>query len=301
MIEPRSTLVPPYDRPMTAQTERSAADLAAQARTALACLDLTSLNDADTEADVATLCERARGPHGQGQRGPVAAVCVWPRLAAFARAQLPAHIAVAAVANFPDGSADIERAVRDTATIVQSGAQEVDVVLPFALLMAQPTADARLVASKLLQAVRKTCDGLTLKVILETGVLADAVLISEASQLSLDCGADFLKTSTGKTPVSASPQAAQVMLQTIAAMGAANLGASAATAPRTAHGVGFKASGGIRTVADAAVYMDLLVEHLGAQALRPARFRIGASSLLNDIEAVLGGHGAAAPAAPGTY
>ena len=88
---------------------------------------------------------------------------------------------------------------------------------------------------------------------------------------------------------------------TDAAMGAANLGASAATAPGTAHRVGFKASGGIRTVADAAVYMDLLVKHLGAQALTPARFRIGASSLLNDIEAVLGGHGAAAKAAPGTY
>ena len=289
---------------MTTEPAPRTAGLAAQARAALACLDLTSLNDGDTETDIATLCERAQSPHG-----PVAAVCVWPRFAALARAQLPAHIAVAAVANFPDGSADVQRAVRDTATIVQSGAQEVDVVLPFALLMAQPTADARLVASKLLQAVRKTCDGLTLKVILETGVLADAVLIAEASQLSLDCGADFLKTSTGKTPVSATPQAAQVMLQTIAAMGAAtdaamgaaNLGASAATAPRTAHGVGFKASGGIRTVADAAVYMDLLVEHLGAQALRPARFRIGASSLLNDIEAVLGGRGAAAKTAPGTY
>src|SRR3982751_583046 len=102
-----------------------AIDLQATARLALACLDLTSLNDADTEADVAKLCERAQGPHG-----PVAAVCVWPRFAAFARARLPAHIAVAAVANFPDGSADIERALRDTGEIVQSGAQEVDVALP---------------------------------------------------------------------------------------------------------------------------------------------------------------------------
>jgi deoxyribose-phosphate aldolase len=111
-------------------------DLQATARIALACLDLTSLNDADTEADIDKLCARAQGPFG-----PVAAVCVWPRLAAFARQKLPADIAVAAVANFPDGSADIARAVRDTATIVQSGAQEVDVVLPYQQLLAGDESD----------------------------------------------------------------------------------------------------------------------------------------------------------------
>ena len=254
--------------------------LADRARSALACLDLTSLNDADTEADVAALCQRAQGPHG-----PVAAVCVWPRLAAFARAQLPAHIAVAAVANFPDGSADTERAVRDTATIVQSCAQEVDVVLPFRHLMAGDTA----AVPRLLLAVRQACPGLTLKVILETGVLASDALIAEASRIALDCGADFLKTSTGKTPVSATPQAAQVMLQAIAGT------------PQAAGRVGFKASGGIRTVADAAVYMALCEALLGPHALRPARFRIGASSLLNDIEALLGGRAAAAGMASGVY
>jgi deoxyribose-phosphate aldolase len=258
----------------------AAADLHAAARTALACLDLTSLNDADTEGDVARLCERAQGPHGA-----VAAVCVWPRFAAFARARLPAHIAVAAVANFPDGSADIGRAVRDTTAIVHSGAQEVDVVLPFARLMA---GDA-LAVSTLLHAVRKACPGLTLKVILETGVLADAALITQASHLSLDSGADFLKTSTGKTAVSAAPQAARLMLQAIA------------STPQAASRVGFKASGGIRTVADAVVYQDLCVEILGAQALTPTRFRIGASSLLNDIESVLGGGGPAVSSATGVY
>ena len=265
---------------MTPNTSPHTAMLAAQARTALACLDLTSLNDADTEADVAALCERAQGPHG-----PVAAVCVWPRLAAFARARLPAHIAVAAVANFPDGSTDLERAVRDTAAIVQAGAQEVDVVLPFARLMAGDSS----AVSQLLLAVRKACPGLTLKVILETGVLASDALIAEASRISLDSGADFLKTSSGKTPVSATPQAARVMLQAIAAT------------PQAAGRVGFKASGGIRTVADAAIYMNLFAELLGAQALSPARFRIGASSLLNDIEAVLGGRGSAPSAAAGVY
>ncbi|HWH82774.1 MAG TPA: deoxyribose-phosphate aldolase [Burkholderiaceae bacterium] len=243
---------------------------------ALACLDLTSLNDADTEADVVKLCARAQGPHG-----PVAAVCVWPRFAALARRELPAGIAVAAVANFPDGSADSARAVRDARAIVDAGAQEVDVVLPFAALQ---RGDERAVA-ELLAAVRAACSTLVLKVILETGVLADEALIARASQLSLAAGADFLKTSTGKTPVSATPAAARTMLAAIAAD------------PRGAARVGFKASGGIRTVADAAVYLALCEQALGADALTPRRFRIGASSLLNDIEAVLGGR-AAPPAAP---
>lgn len=249
------------------------------ARLALACLDLTSLNDGDTDADVIKLCARAHGSHGT-----TAAVCVWPRFAALARREAPNGIAVAAVANFPDGSADIARAVRDTREIVDAGAQEVDVVLPFARLM---QGDERSVAG-LLAAVRAACDGLVLKVIIESGVLASDALIARAAQLGLEAGADFLKTSTGKTPVSATPEAATVMLNAIAAD------------PRHAH-VGFKASGGIRTVADATVYFGLVEQILGASALSPKRFRLGASGLLNDIEAVLGGGCAPPPAAPGSY
>lgn len=261
-------------------TTNDSNDLHTCARLALSCLDLTSLNEQDTESDIARLCERAQGPFGS-----TAAVCVWPRLAAFARAQLPAHIAVAAVANFPEGSADLERAVRDTGAIVQSGAQEVDVVLPYKTLMA---GDERTVV-QVLQAVRKACPGLLLKVILETGELKEVALIARASRLSLDAGADFLKTSTGKVPVSATPKAAHTMLSAIAS--------DVHAAPR----VGFKPSGGIRTVADAAVYMILHSELLGPQALTPARFRIGASSVLNDIEAILGGHKPPPPASAGTY
>lgn len=242
------------------------------ARVALACLDLTSLNDGDTEAVVAQLCERADGAYGR-----VAAVCVWPRFAAFARARLPATVQVAAVANFPAGGADMAQAVRDSAQIVQAGAQEVDVVLPWRALMA---GDERACA-ELLAAVRRACDGLVLKVIVESGELHRAALICRASELAIAAGADFLKTSTGKTAVSATPDAAQTMLHAIAADASAR------------NRVGFKASGGIRTVADAAVYMDLVAQHLGAQALCPARFRIGASSLLGELEAVLAGAGKA--------
>lgn len=254
--------------------------LRANAQLALACLDLTSLNPHDTEADVARLCERAQSPFG-----PVAAVCVWPRLAAFARRQLPAHIAVAAVANFPEGNADVQRAVSDTTDIVQSGAQEVDVVLPYRELI---SGNDKAVA-ELLSAVRAACPGLLLKVILETGELKGAALIARASRLSMDAGADFLKTSTGKTPVSATPEAARLLLEAIAAN------------PNAMNRVGFKPSGGIRTVAEAAVYMALTAELLGPQALNPQRFRLGASSVLTDIEAILGGQPPAAAAPSGSY
>jgi len=248
------------------------------ARIALACLDLTSLNDNDTEADITSLCARAVGP-----RGAVAAVCVWPRLASFARGLVPAPVGVAAVANFPDGSTDVERSVRDTRQIVDAGAQEVDVVLPWRTLAA---GDERACAG-LLAAVRRACDGLVLKVILESGELKDERLIRRASELALAAGADFLKTSTGKTPAGATLAAARVMLQAIA------------DDPAARTRVGFKASGGIRTVADAVPYLDLVAQILGHDALVPARLRIGASSLLGDIEAVLGGR--AAPVAGSGY
>lgn len=247
------------------------------ARQALACLDLTSLVDGHDrsggEREVEQLCARA-----DGRCGRTAAVCVWPRLAGLARSLLPPDIRVAAVANFPDGGSDTARAARDTSAIADAGAQEVDVVMPYRDLAAAPA---------LLAAVRRACEGLTLKVILETGELADASLITQAAQIALDAGADFLKTSTGKRPVSATPAAARLLLQAIA--------------DRPAHRarVGFKPAGGIRTVADAAVYMALTADVLGAEAVTPARFRIGASGLLDDIEAVLAG--AQRPAAGSDY
>lgn len=234
-------------------------DPIATARLALSCLDLTSLNDADTDADVERLCQRA-----QGRCGTTAAVCVWPRFAKLARGSLPVAVRVAAVANFPDGSSDIARAVRDTQAIADAGAQEVDVVMPYRDLDAAPA---------LLNAVRQACTGLTLKVIIETGELTDPALVRRACAIALDAGADFLKTSTGKVAVSATLEAARLLLQAIAEGGH--------------HHVGFKPAGGIRTVADAAGYIALSEAYLGS--VTPQRLRIGASGLLNDIEALLSG------------
>ena len=248
------------------------------ARIALRCLDLTSLNEADDEAAIVRLCARAQAVHGN-----VAAVCVWPRFAALARRQLPAPIAVAAVANFPAGGTDIAAALREVQQIVAAGAQEVDVVLPWRALRDGDDA----AAAALLRAVRQACAGLRLKVILETGELQDEALIARASVLALDAGADMLKTSTGKTPHGASPRAAELMLRSIVVH------------PAARDRAGLKVSGGIRRVADALPYLTLCRSLLGAAVLQPQRFRIGASSLLDDIEAQLGG--AAAPTHQGDY
>lgn len=252
----------------------------ADARLALACLDLTSLGDKDTEADIAQLCRRAQGPCG-----PVAAVCVWPRFASTARALLPSGIAVAAVVNFPDGGTEVARALRETAQVVQAGAQEIDLVLPYTALMDGDSA----AAVRVVAAVRAASAGLRLKVILESGVLGSDGLVLQAARLSLDAGADFIKTSTGKTAISATPSAARVMLQAISEH------------PDARARAGFKASGGIRTVKEAGTYIALVHEILGPAALAPARFRIGASSLLDDIETVLGGKSREATATSDRY
>ena len=246
-------------------------DLKVAARTALACLDLTSLNDADTAADIDALCRRAQTAHG-----PVAAVCVWPRFVAQARAALPASVKVAAVANFPDGKLDVQRALADVAEIAQAGGDEVDVVLPYRALIAGKTTEV----AEFLSEVRFASRPLTLKVIIESGELATPERIAQATRLALAAGADFVKTSTGKTPTGATPAAASTMLKEIKASGLSS--------------AGFKASGGVRSVLDAAGYIAQAEAALGADALNPQRLRFGASGLLTDIESVLSGAESAA-------
>ncbi len=252
------------------------------ARTALACLDLTSLNDGDGPLAIAALARRASD--AAATIGAPAALCVWPRFAAMARALAPTGVRVAAVLNFPDGSADIDRVLREARQIVFAGADELDLVLPWRSWRAGDAAPA----ARLVQAVRSVCRGRTLKLIIESGDLAEAELIREACLLGLDAGVDFLKTSTGRTAIGATPAAARVMLEAIAGH------------PRRSA-VGFKASGGIRSVADAAVYTALVRGILGEAAVSPRRLRFGASGLLADIEAVLTGSGDGAAPSPAAY
>lgn len=255
------------------------------ARTALACMDLTSLGEADTALVIGELVARSHS-----RAGSPAALCVWPRFVRQVAAGVQALHGdgagsaprVAAVANFPGGDQPLAQVLSQVRGIVADGAHEVDLVLDWRALR-DGDAAARERAAAGVRAVRQACRGAQLKLIIESGELKEPALIEEASRIGLNEGVDFLKTSTGKTPLGATPEAARVMLQAIAAH------------PRGAV-VGFKASGGVRTVADAQVYIDLVAEVLGPQAVCPARFRIGASGLLADVQAVLaGGRSASTP------
>ncbi len=241
---------------------------AALAPRLLACLDLTDLTDTCTAQDVARLCQQAQGLDEAAQTlGPlpaVAAVCVWARFAQTARAALPASIRVAAVANFPTGDEDLAAVASQIDTILQAGAQEVDLVLPHRAWQAGDHAQA----VAMVRLARRLCQGHTLKLILETGAFTDASALTQACQMGLDEGVDFLKTSTGKRYPGASLWAAHLLLAALAAH------------PPPA---GFKASGGLRTLADVRPYVALLREHLGEAALDPARCRIGASALWQDL------------------
>jgi len=251
-----------------------AAELLDSARVALACLDLTSLNDADDVRAIDALCERAVSPYGN-----VAAVCVWPRFVAQACRALPSAVRVAAVANFPHGALDRDLALADSAAIAAAGGDEIDLVLPWRAWAAGQCA----ACSAFVATVRRAHPALTLKLILESGELGDEASITSASTMALDEGVDFIKTSTGKTPVSATPAAARTMLAAIAA--------------HSRHAsVGFKASGGIRTVAEASLYIELTRAALGPVTAR--NFRLGASALMSDILARLSG--AASSGAPPT-
>jgi deoxyribose-phosphate aldolase len=180
------------------------------------------------------------------------------------------RVRVATVANFPAGRAGAETAARETQRAVEVGADEVDVVFPWrTLLNGSPAAGEALVA-----ACREACgDSVRLKVILESGMFDDHSMLRLACDAALRGGADFLKTSTGKAAVHATPPAAEVMLSRIAEHGGR---------------CGFKASGGLRRLEDAAPYFDLADRILGPAWASPDRFRLGASSLLESIHESLG-------------
>lgn len=238
---------------------------AALAARLLPLLDLTSLGEDDTPAAIRTLCASARLPAGLP-----AALCVYPEyVLAVREAMAGTDVKVATVVNFPDGSDDAARIVRETRRAIAAGADEIDLVLPYRALIEGRTDAAR----RGVDACREVCGThTTLKLILETGELASPARIRAACRIGLTAGVDFLKTSTGKVAINATLDAAAIMLDEIAA----------------GRGLcGFKAAGGIRTLAAAQAYVALAEERLGADWVSPERFRIGASGLFADIAAAL--------------
>lgn len=230
----------------------------------LSLLDLTSLGEDDTSAQIEALCRSAVA----APRLP-AAVCVYPEHITTARHCLQGtEVKVATVVNFPDGGGDPTRVERETRRALAAGADEIDLVLPYRALLDGDAACARTVV----RSCRAACtDDVPLKLILETGVLGTPELIRAACAIGLEEGVDFLKTSTGKVPVNATAQSAAVILDAIAAAGGR---------------CGFKAAGGIRTLADAVTYLDLAEARLGVGWSDPAHFRIGASALFGELATI---------------
>ena len=232
-------------------------------------IDLTNLSDDCSENDVVELCSRAHGPHGN-----VAAVCVWPRYVSRAVRELTAtDVRVATVVNFPHGRDSVDQVVDSVKRCVADGADEIDLVLPYRAFLEGDTAQA----AAMIDAVRSVVptDSHVLKVILETGELIEPAAIHGAAQLAVDHGADFIKTSTGKTSQSATLEATAIMLGVIQGAG---------------RPVGLKPSGGIRTLADATHFITQADDLMGPGWAAPTTFRFGASGLLTALIAAVDGN-----------
>ncbi len=239
--------------------------------TAIAMIDLTTLEGADTTGKVRALCAKAVRPDPTDLTAPrVAAVCVYPDLVAVAASALAGTgVKVASVAtSFPSGRASLEVKLADVKDAVAAGADEIDMVIDRGAFLSGHYGAVR----DEIVAVKSACGAAHLKVILETGELVTYDNVRRASWLAMLAGADFIKTSTGKVAPAATLPVTLVMLEAVRDFRDA-----------TGRQVGVKPAGGIRTSKDAIKYLVLVNETAGDDWLTPEWFRLGASSLLNDL------------------
>jgi deoxyribose-phosphate aldolase len=238
---------------------------------AIRCRDLTTLEGVDTPGKVEAMCAKARRPDPFDETiPPVAAVCIYAQLVPIAVEQLQGSpVRVASVAGgFPAGLAPLDARLADIRLAVDAGADEVDIVLNRSMFLAGDYAGA----FEELVAAREAAGDLHLKVILETGELGSYDRVRQASVLAMAAGADFIKTSTGKIGVSATLPSALCMME-----------AARDFFHETGRRVGIKVAGGIRASKQAIQNLVLVYETLGGEWMTPDLFRIGASSLLNDV------------------
>jgi deoxyribose-phosphate aldolase len=237
----------------------------------IACMDLTTLEGKDTPGRVDQLCRKAMTPDTRDTTlPPVAAVCVYPSLVEDAkRALAGSSVKVASVATgFPAGQTSVDVKIAETREAVAAGADEVDMVIDRGAFLAGRYAEV----AREIAAVKDACGHAHLKVILETGELGTYDNVRRASMLAMEAGADFIKTSTGKVVPAATLPVALAMLQ-----------AARDFNERTGRRVGVKVAGGIRTAKQALQYLVLVKETCGDEYLSAQTFRIGASTLLNDV------------------
>jgi deoxyribose-phosphate aldolase len=238
---------------------------------AIRCMDLTTLEGSDTPGKVVAMCAKAVRPDPSDASIPsVGAVCLYPQLVPVAVEQLRGTgVRVASVAGgFPAGLTPLDARLQEIRDVVEMDADEVDIVLNRSLFLSGRYAQA----FEELAAAREAAGDLHLKVILETGELGSYDRVRQASMLAMAAGADFIKTSTGKIGVSATLPAALCMMEAARDFHA-----------ETGRRVGIKVAGGVRASKGAIQYLVLVQETLGPTWMSPELFRIGASSLLNDV------------------
>ncbi|RJF85580.1 deoxyribose-phosphate aldolase [Sphingomonas cavernae] len=246
------------------------ADIDADLRLAVSCMDLTTLQGDDTEDRVRALCTRARSPLANDPVLTTAAVCVYHAMVPTALEALNGtDIPVAAVsAGFPHGLSPLSTRIAEIEASVAAGAQEIDIVIRRGHALKgnwQALYDE-------VAAFRTACGSAHMKAILATGELGDATTIARASYVCMAAGADFIKTSTGQEKVNATLPAGAVMMRAIRSFHA-----------QTGRHVGFKPAGGIATADQALQWIALVRQELGNVWLKPELFRFGASRLLDDI------------------
>lgn len=251
---------------------------------AVRCIDLTTLAGDDTPERVARLCAKARQPvapdllEALGVSGlTTGAVCVYPTMVTPAKRALGnSGIPVASVATgFPAGLMPLNLRLAEILYAVEHGADEIDIVITRAhALRGEWTA-----LYDEIRAMREACGPARMKAILATGDLKSLETVARASHVAMQAGADWIKTSTGKEGVNATLPVSLVMCRAIRDY-----------RDQTGHVVGFKPAGGLRTARDALDWQVLMAEELGREWLSPDLFRIGASSLLGDIERQISHH-----------
>jgi deoxyribose-phosphate aldolase len=243
----------------------------------LSMLDLTSLNSTDNRSSILKFTGKVNSFSGRFSNIPnVAAICVFPNFVPVVKEKLRAKgVKIAAVAGgFPTSQTFRIIKITESKMAVDAGADEIDIVIPLGSFL---SGDFERVADEIRE-VKAAIREKQLKVIIESGLLADHDLIFRASMIAMDAGADFIKTSTGKTPVSATPEAAFIMCRAISDFYS-----------ETGIKVGIKVAGGITTAEDANIYYNIVSSCLGEEWLTNKLFRIGASKLANNLLSAMSG------------
>ncbi|HOW40118.1 MAG TPA: deoxyribose-phosphate aldolase [Bacteroidales bacterium] len=243
----------------------------------LSLIDLTSLNVTDNRSQILHFTGKVNSFSGRYSNIPnVAAICVYPNFVAVVNEKLTARtVKIAAVAGgFPSSQTFRSIKVSECKLAIEAGADEVDIVINVGSFLGN---DFATVADEIRE-IKQAIGNHQLKVIIESGVLASSENIFKASMIAMDAGADFIKTSTGKTPVSATPEAAYVMCRAISDFH-----------DETGIKVGFKAAGGIVYPVDAITYYNIVKTTLGEEWLNSSLFRIGTSRLANNLLSEISG------------